>query len=866
MTWRIIGFKVYLTNITTNNHHQKPSIMNIVVISKREGRLFFGSEESPQGFKGLKIDFVRGKKKNTQRILEINTPEEFQQACSTAKKTSGSRSGQEKKTINGFLSSGDYNENQVFIVPEGWGDSVDKGYEMACKLLNSVGKVKPFNLRFVSQFTREQLLKRVKKENKTLVETFPHLCFFDRTVQITPEAYSTAHFKLIRDIAVSDSGRLSLIRHEVKNIVEEKLDASHLDEAAKRFKQHALAILDDLDGTAYHNCYDGCQQKLDALRKRVDAITQTDSVDEFKNASVKLQNDILELIQDISIRLPRTNPQGNSPNVKKKYRVLIIEDSRDQRRSLYHFFSDHYEFVACNDLGDTLDEVAYAEWEKRLETTYFGADLRKKESVERIIKGIESRKTLKYDQIQPLNDKLEKILQGSNNKVLKHLEKISQYIGELQGKPTINKKELQSLVVELKHILDELDKSFQTEKAKNIKAISTITLEDYGPASEWIGNIKELGGMFDIVILDLLLKRKDGETWLPFNGIDLLCCIRKNIPYNTVRIITSLPRHEVGSILREEGVVVPMNQIFTKGNGWPQLEGCLYDRMDEIDTECEENEERRRAAEEICMPNNGEFFSHSEVREYVQKLIETGAFQGVFEKAQSLVNSNTLNIKLMGKHGFKKDKVEQLFVNYLAHRYAFLNWAATAGSQVTMQGINFTNYADKAKTQYHIDRDVKDKGYYISIGFSTSGDCCVNLDAERMFPEELDYYLQHMSSPSVAIPDVVLKWCVCVVRPLLSKNAEVCGNVKFMSFCTAIDNKMLAMDDLFGLLDECILYSNIKKEFKELLEVICQQKWFNKKMPSVIEELKKYEELKSLPSHVGSVVESYTNIQTNTLP
>ncbi len=835
--------------------------MNIVIISKREGRLSFGTEETPQGFVGLKIDFVRGRQQNTQKILEINTLEEFHQACSTERKTSESKSEQEKQTINGFLSSGDYNENQVFFVLDGWGNgSVDKGYEMACELLNSVGKVKPFNLRFVSQYTRDQLLKRVTKENKTLVETFPHLCFFDRTVQIPPEAYSKAHFKLIRDIAVSNSGRLSLIRHEVKNIVEEKLDASHLDEAAERFKQHALTILDDLDGTTYHNCYDGCRQKLDELRKRVLAITHSDSVDEFKTASVKLQNDILELIQDINIRLPRTNPQENTPNAKKKYRVLIIEDNRNQRHSLYHFFSDQYEYVACNDLKDTLDSEEYADWEKRLETTYFGADLRKIDSVQQIIKSIQSKKTVKYDQIQPLNGKLEEILQGSNDKVLEHLEKFSQYLVDLQGKPIISNEALQTLVVELKHIVNELDKSFQTEKMKNIKAISTITLEDYEPASEWIGNIKELGGMFDIVILDLLLKSKDGVTWLPFNGIDLLCSIRKNIPYNTVRIITSLPRHEVGSILKEEGVVVPMNQIFTKGNGWPQLEGCLYDRMDEIDKECEENEEKRRMTEEICMPNNGEFFGRSEVREYVQKLVDTETFQGVFEKAQSMVNSNTTTIKLMGKHGFNKDKVEQLFVNYLAHRYAFLNWAATAGSQVTMQGINYTNYAEKAKTKYHIDRNVRNKSYYIGIGFSTSGDCCVNLDAETMFPEELDYYLQYMSSPSVTIPDVVLKWCICVVRPLLGNNPDMCENNKFTSFCTAIDNKMLTMDDLFDLLDECINYSPIKKEYDELLAAICQQKWFNKKMPSVIEELKKYKGQKSISNQVGSVLESYTNI------
>ena len=830
--------------------------MNIVVISKRKNLLFFGTNEVPKGVMGLKIDFVRGKEKTNYEPFEINTIEDFQEACVTEKAKS-------KKTINGFLSSGDYRENQVFIVPEGWEEgSIDMGYEMACELLNSVGQIKPFNLRFVSMHTREQLLRMVKKENKTLVETFPHYCFFDDQVTLIPEAYSTAHFRLIKDIAVSDSGRLSLIKHEVKNIVEEKLDDQHLSEATERFKRHALKILDDLDCPAYTNCYSDCKRELDDLQQKVHGITASTSIDELKGISSKVQNDILQLIQDINIRLPRVNPQESLPNAKKNYRVLIIEDNLDQRTSLYHFFNKHYEFVCCNDLRETIDDVEYEQWKRQLETTYCGADVKRIKVVEGVLKSLESKNDLNYDRLKSLNDKLEEILQGSNNKVWTEKEKFSNDVENLKGKNNFSKPELRPLIVELKDILNELDKSLSGETKGIREAITAITLKDYESAMAWINNIKDWGNRFDIMILDLLLKGKDNETWLPFNGLDLLCGIRKNIPYSTVRVITSLPRHEVGSILKEEGIVIPMNQIFTKGNGWPQLEGCLYDRLDEINAECKENESRRRVVEEISMPDKGEFFSHSEVREHVQKLVMNGEFQSVFEKAQSMIDPNTSRdpIKLMGKHGFNKDQVGLLFVNYLAHRFAFLNWASTAGTQISMQGINYTSYADKAKS-YHIERNVEKKIYYNSIGFNTSGSYCVNLNAEKMFPEELNYYIGQMAHTLVEeeISKTMLKWCVCVVRQLLSKNASVCNNAKFMSFCTAIDNKTLTMDCVFDLLDECVKYSDIYDEYKDVIGKICQQKWF-KDMPCIIEELKRFEEQRSLPANISSVIESYTII------
>lgn len=847
--------------------------MNIVVISKTPNLLVFSPNKVKRNAVGLKIDFTKSKKASEPRILEINNEEDFQQACTIVR----TRSRQVQTTINGWLNSGDYNENQVFIVPEGWDDSgsIDKGYEMARELLNCVGKIKPFNLRFVSRYPCEQLLTEVKKENKALVETIPHLYLFDHQVTITPEAYSTAHFRLIRDIVISDSGRLSLIRHEVKNIVEEKLDDEHLKEAIKRFQQHALKILDDLDCSTYIKAYDNCQQVLQVLQGKVNNIAAVISADDFKNASTKLQNEIIQLIYEITIRLPHADPQETQLYEKKNYRVLIIEDNRDQRNSLYHFFNSHYAFVTCNDIKATLDKKEYEQWERQLEATYCHSIIEQRTKVEGFLNTIQEvladeekkdnkkgkkKKILKYDELKKWDYQLQEILQDANRKVEKHKNRFSKCVESLQGITKISKSQQQALVVALKNILTELDIVFANEKKQNVQTLKSITLDDYGLAMNWINNMKEIGSMFDIVILDLLLKDKDEKTLLPFSGIDLLCSIRKDIPFNTVRIITSLPRHEVGSILKEENVVVPMNQIFTKGNGWPQLEGCLYDRLDEINIECKENETKRRKIQKICMPNRGEFFNHSEVREYAQRLIKEGKFQKVFAQAQKLIGSqNTVgnSIQLMGKHGFNKSQIANYFVNYLAHRLAFLDWAANNSSTILAKGINFTEYSQVAPS-YHIIRDGLNKAYFNSIGFKISDEIYVILEAQTLFQQELDFYfkglMKHLGVKGIS--ESMLTWCVCVIRPLMSDNKKIREHHQFVSFCSAIDNNNLSMDDILKWLRECIRCAKSDYHYRNALAEICQQEWFTE-MDDVIKELKDAEKGTNQQPSVGAALENY---------
>lgn len=104
-------------------------------------------------------------------------------------------------------------------------------------------------------------------------------------------------------------------------------------------------------------------------------------------------------------------------------------------------------------------------------------------------------------------------------------------------------------------------------------------------------------GKYNIVILDMMYT-SDGEDDSPmslFNGFDLYNALREaeikeNARRAAVRVITALPRNDVSRMVKSCLTVEPP-VVFTKGNDWEQLEGCLRDRMDEILKECKRNED-----------------------------------------------------------------------------------------------------------------------------------------------------------------------------------------------------------------------------------------------------------------------------------
>ena len=142
---------------------------------------------------------------------------------------------------------------------------------------------------------------------------------------------------------------------------------------------------------------------------------------------------------------------------------------------------------------------------------------------------------------------------------------------------------------------------------------STFEIADVQAAKDWM---EKHANEYHIIILDLLFMGKD-NIWMPYSGLDLL----KLIPsYCTVRVITRLPRQRVGEIAKTAGIKLDAGQILTKSIGWKQLEGCLYDRRDEINKECKKNEKQRTKAEDLRMPARG-FFEKQLVRDFYRGLV-----------------------------------------------------------------------------------------------------------------------------------------------------------------------------------------------------------------------------------------------------
>lgn len=554
--------------------------------------------------------------------------------------------------INGFFSDGDFCQNQVFVMPELlWNDrSVDEGYEIALRLLKELAD-KTIVLRFVSNFTQEQLLQMVNNTHHSLAETFPHICInqiqdgeWKKKFTLKPEAYSATHFQLIRNIAISNWGRLDYIEHQ--------LNTSFSTCSEK--KEHFIKLLNELDDDAYQ--FDGTDEQIKELLKDViDTCPEEDSQETIKQEySNRIVLGIQSLIACIRSNLSLVE-NGEGDLEKKTFKVLVIDDNENERKKLCGFFGKHYENVVSNNERGTFD------------------------------------------------------------------------------------------------------------------------LTDAQAAKDWL---EKHAGEYHIIILDLLFMEKSNSIWLPYNGLDLLSVIP---PYCTVRVITSLPRERVGNIAREARIKLDAGQILTKSKGWEPLENCLFDRLYELNKECKEKEPLRRMAAGICMPLNGSFFSDWCVKEHYQNLLNEGLFEETFNEAESLANSKTARpLPLMGNSTILEnntlkgaEKLRTSFVNYLAHRIAFISWAAKKGA---FFNIDITDYTTKLKAPKQNTGKIEiTKGYLTKIGFSTqkiNNATVVNFSIEEMFPLEYKYYYDKLIVKNCHIEKdtQTMKWFIIILSKFKSLN------------------------------------------------------------------------------------------------
>lgn len=660
-----------------------------------------------------------------------------------------------KETLSGFMASeSDYQARQVFIVPElGWegaDGTIDQGYEIAEMLLDYFND-KPFVLHFISMFTQEQLLKMVKIEHRTMVKVFPHICCLkQKAVQLNLKAYSETHYHLIKDIAISNSGRLDYIRHQVNAITSSSI---------VELKDYTLNILSDLYLPVYLNSFSGCKDKIDALALETKTLSSND--EKYRK---QLQHKIMDLIDAIERALKSDSAAAGS---KLPYSVLILDDDLSYRIKLYKFFSARFSNVSCNDLEKTLSVDEVKAWDE----TNIGKQLPE----------------LKDLTIKNAN----KWLQGQDKK----------------------------------------SKMARTEH-------------------------------FNIVILDLLYM--ENGIWLPFSGLDLYGIVKDKNPYCTVRVITSLPRNEIGAITSKSKIVLPLSHIFTKGNGLEKLEGCLIDRIDEMERECEKNDMIRR--KNVQLPDVGEYFGQPRW-EYLIKS-EKIKIEDFMVNALELAENGRWEKCPLPKHGcpFKDDSYSDFLKNCLPHRLALLKWMAANNNG----RYELTSYWGERGSDFRFN-----KGKYLGeIGFSNKEkgkylDFCKS----KLFPEEEKYYLDEILKERKTEVECleIYQWWIWYIYPswfsLFENENEEClvefknGNIKvenvtldqitkYLDFflmksgCYNGENHIHQTLPYFPNLATYNVEKTISKKYKKLLEEIVKgmpdEKVMTEKIPGYYELLLKY--------------------------
>ncbi len=188
---------------------------------------------------------------------------------------------------------------------------------------------------------------------------------------------------------------------------------------------------------------------------------------------------------------------------------------------------------------------------------------------------------------------------------------------------------------------------------------SRPTLLDVSPDKDDIPRadvrIKKDAGRFNIVILDMMYTSGGGEDDLAtnINGFDLYRILReeegkRDVRKAAVRLVTALPRNDISRLVEKHFKNSSFEKpiVFTKGNGWEQLEGCLIDRMDEIIAECKKNEEDYLKGKRYY-PKAGIFKKpgmydaiKAGMEEIIDPVSEKTRFETVFDYAASVASGN----------------------------------------------------------------------------------------------------------------------------------------------------------------------------------------------------------------------------------
>jgi CheY-like chemotaxis protein len=218
-----------------------------------------------------------------------------------------------------------FNKIFVLITPELYwkSNNIDEGYEYALEILNhKLGKEKlTIQFRFLSVLPFNKILEYSSLDKKRLIEAFPYFDLISEQEKSTKDLfieYSPTHYQLIKRLAVSDTGYLNTLIHDINGLIKSIMPTEKMDYT---FFQR-IAFLDYLDKS----------NNLITLAKSYTFDTR-----------IEILSKIRDILLDLYIRVDSSiNHQIVS---KLSYRVLIVEDDPVYRDFLKGMLSNYFKVV-----------------------------------------------------------------------------------------------------------------------------------------------------------------------------------------------------------------------------------------------------------------------------------------------------------------------------------------------------------------------------------------------------------------------------------------------------------------------------------------------------------------------------------------
>lgn len=227
----------------------------------------------------------------------------------------------------------------VFIMPElGWQNKgVNDGYEIAFQLLTESLKDHFFQLYFISVLDHSVIKGQIDSKHLPMHSCFTH---FKLTKEIGPfelQKYSEVHFEMIKALALTDSGRLKMLRHQYTNLYNDFKRGSEV-------KERLMKLGEELEIFTVWTAYEK-EVLLGEIYKAINT------------------NEIQKLIQKIGFMLDELDkliqPELSQSAKNKSYKVLIIEDEAQSREVIQSAFKEVFENV------ETLDPLKLTELQIR---------------------------------------------------------------------------------------------------------------------------------------------------------------------------------------------------------------------------------------------------------------------------------------------------------------------------------------------------------------------------------------------------------------------------------------------------------------------------------------------------------------------